>query len=111
MASRLNPHDDRNSDHRTNDRGSNDAEPSAPEAKPPKVLGSLSLRFGIVALLMLATALLLQLHARNEVNPPRKPLASLPCRSVVGREPMRPSTKKLSTSWDTPSTSFAITKT
>ncbi len=53
-------------------------EPSAPEAKPPKVLGSLSLRFGIVALLMLATALLLQLHARNEVNPPRKPLASLP---------------------------------
>jgi EpsI family protein len=38
----------------------------------------LSLRFAIVALLMLATALLLQLHKRNEIYPPRPSLSSFP---------------------------------
>ena len=37
-----------------------------------------SLRFAITALLMLATALVLQAHSRNEYFPPRTPLASLP---------------------------------
>jgi EpsI family protein len=37
-----------------------------------------SRRFGIVALLMLATALVLQAHSRNEFFPPRTPLSSLP---------------------------------
>ncbi len=37
-----------------------------------------SLRFGIVALLMLATALVLQAHSRNEFFAPRTPLSSLP---------------------------------
>jgi EpsI family protein len=37
-----------------------------------------SLRFGIVALLMLATALVLQAHSHNEFFPPRTPLSSLP---------------------------------
>jgi EpsI family protein len=37
-----------------------------------------SLRFGIVAALMLATALLLQAHSRSEFFPPRAPLNSLP---------------------------------
>jgi EpsI family protein len=37
-----------------------------------------SLRFGIVTLLMLATALVLQAHSRNEFFPPRTPLSSLP---------------------------------
>ncbi|MGD0414443.1 MAG: exosortase C-terminal domain/associated protein EpsI [Terriglobales bacterium] len=37
-----------------------------------------SLRFGIVAVLMLATALVLQAHSRSEYFPPRAPLSSLP---------------------------------
>jgi EpsI family protein len=37
-----------------------------------------SLRFGIVAVLMLATALVLQAHSRNEFFPPRASLSSLP---------------------------------
>ncbi len=37
-----------------------------------------SLRFGIAAALMLATAILLQAHSRSEYFPPRAPLASLP---------------------------------
>ncbi len=37
-----------------------------------------SLRFGIAALLMLATAILLQVHARSEYFPPRPALSSLP---------------------------------
>jgi EpsI family protein len=37
-----------------------------------------SLRFGIAATLMLATALVLQAHSRSEINPPRAPLDSLP---------------------------------
>ena len=37
-----------------------------------------SMRFGIAAILMLATALVLQAHSRNESFPPRTPLASLP---------------------------------
>jgi EpsI family protein len=37
-----------------------------------------SLRFGIVAALMLATALLLQAHSRSESFPPRASLSSLP---------------------------------
>jgi EpsI family protein len=37
-----------------------------------------SLRFGIVATLMLATALVLQAHSHNEIFPPRTPLNSLP---------------------------------
>jgi EpsI family protein len=41
-------------------------------------LKSESLRFGIVALLMLATALLLQLHARGEMYPSRPSLSSFP---------------------------------
>jgi exosortase D (VPLPA-CTERM-specific) len=35
-------------------------------------------RFGVVALPMLATAILLQAYGRNENNPPRQPLSSLP---------------------------------
>jgi EpsI family protein len=37
-----------------------------------------SLRFGIAAALMLATAIVLQAHSRNEVFPPRASLSSLP---------------------------------
>jgi EpsI family protein len=37
-----------------------------------------SLRFGIAAVLMLATALVLQAHSRSEIFPPRVPLSSLP---------------------------------
>jgi len=37
-----------------------------------------SLRFGIAALLMLATALVLQAHSRGEFFPARNPLSSLP---------------------------------
>jgi EpsI family protein len=37
-----------------------------------------SLRFGISAVLMLATALVLQAHSRSELFPPRTPLSSLP---------------------------------
>lgn len=37
-----------------------------------------SLRFAIAVILMLATALVLQAHSRNEYFPPRTPLASLP---------------------------------
>ena len=37
-----------------------------------------SLRFGIVALLMFATALVLQAHSRGEIFPPRPSLSSLP---------------------------------
>ncbi len=37
-----------------------------------------SIRFWIAAALMLATALLLQVHSRSEVFPPRAPLSSLP---------------------------------
>jgi EpsI family protein len=37
-----------------------------------------SLRFGIAALLMLATALVLQAHSRSEYFPPRASLSSLP---------------------------------
>ncbi len=37
-----------------------------------------SLRFGIVAALMLATALVLQAHSRSEFFPPREALTSLP---------------------------------
>ena len=37
-----------------------------------------SLRFGIVAVLMLATALVLQAHSRAEFFPPRESLSSLP---------------------------------
>jgi EpsI family protein len=37
-----------------------------------------SLRFGIAAVLMLATALVLQAHSRSELFPPRTPLSSLP---------------------------------
>jgi EpsI family protein len=37
-----------------------------------------SLRFGIAAVLMLATALVLQAHSRSEFFPPREALASLP---------------------------------
>ena len=37
-----------------------------------------SLRFGIAALLMLATALVLQAHSHSEYFPPRAPLSSLP---------------------------------
>jgi EpsI family protein len=37
-----------------------------------------SLRFGIAAVLMLATALVLQAHSRSEFNPPRASLGSLP---------------------------------
>jgi EpsI family protein len=37
-----------------------------------------SLRFGIVAVLMLATALVLQAHSRSEFFPPRASLSSLP---------------------------------
>jgi EpsI family protein len=36
------------------------------------------LRFGIAAVFILATALLLQAHRRGEYSPPRSPLASLP---------------------------------
>jgi EpsI family protein len=37
-----------------------------------------SLRFALVAALMLATALLLQAHSRKEIFPPRTPLSALP---------------------------------
>jgi exosortase D (VPLPA-CTERM-specific) len=37
-----------------------------------------SLRFALAASLMLATAVVLQAHSRNEVYPPRAPLSSLP---------------------------------
>jgi len=37
-----------------------------------------SLRFAIAAVLMLATALVLQAHSRTEYFPPREPLSSLP---------------------------------
>jgi EpsI family protein len=37
-----------------------------------------SIRFGIVAILMLATALVLQAHSRSEFFPPREALTSLP---------------------------------
>jgi EpsI family protein len=37
-----------------------------------------SLRFGIAAALMLATAIVLQAHSRSEYFPPRSPLSSLP---------------------------------
>src|SRR6266446_147816 len=37
-----------------------------------------SLRFGIAAVLMLATALVLQAHSRSEFFPPRESLSSLP---------------------------------
>jgi EpsI family protein len=37
-----------------------------------------SLRFGISAVLMLATAIMLQAHSRSEFFPPRTPLSSLP---------------------------------
>jgi len=37
-----------------------------------------SLRFGIAATLMLATALVLQAHSRSEIDPPRASLDSLP---------------------------------
>jgi EpsI family protein len=37
-----------------------------------------SLRFWIVAVIMLATALVLQAHSRSEFFPPREPLSSLP---------------------------------
>jgi EpsI family protein len=37
-----------------------------------------SLRFGIAAMLLLATALVLQAHSRGEYFPPRQPLSSLP---------------------------------
>jgi len=37
-----------------------------------------SLRFGIAAVLMLATAIVLQAHSRSEFFPPRAPLSSLP---------------------------------
>ncbi len=37
-----------------------------------------SLRFGIAAILMLATALVLQAHSRTEYFPPREPLSSFP---------------------------------
>jgi EpsI family protein len=37
-----------------------------------------SFRFGIAAVLMLATAIVLQAHSRNEVFPPRPSLSSLP---------------------------------
>jgi EpsI family protein len=37
-----------------------------------------SLRFGIAAVLLLATALVLQAHSRGEFFPPRTPLSSLP---------------------------------
>ncbi len=37
-----------------------------------------SVRFAIVALLMLGTAFVLQAHSRGEIFPPRTPLASLP---------------------------------
>ncbi len=37
-----------------------------------------SLRFGIAAVLMLATAIVLQAHSRSELFPPRMPLSSLP---------------------------------
>jgi len=39
-----------------------------------------SLRFGMVAALMLATAIVLQAHSRSEFFPPRAPLSSLPSR-------------------------------
>jgi len=39
---------------------------------------SASLRFTVAAVLMLGTASLVQLHARNECFPPREPLSSLP---------------------------------
>jgi exosortase D (VPLPA-CTERM-specific) len=41
-------------------------------------MNSGSLRFGIVAVLMLATALVLQAHSRSEFFPPRASLSSLP---------------------------------
>lgn len=41
-------------------------------------MNSRSLRFGIVAALMLATALVLQAHSNREIFPPRPPLSSLP---------------------------------
>ncbi len=37
-----------------------------------------SFRFGIVAVPMLATAIIVQAHARTEYSPPREPLSSLP---------------------------------
>jgi EpsI family protein len=37
-----------------------------------------ALRFGIAAILMLTTAILLQAHSRGEYFPPRSPLSSLP---------------------------------
>jgi len=37
-----------------------------------------SLRFPVAAVLMLATAVVLQAHSRNELSPPRTPLNSLP---------------------------------
>src|ERR1700737_1164979 len=43
-----------------------------------------SLRFGIVAALMLATALLLQAHSRSESFPPRASLSSLPLQMAGG---------------------------
>jgi len=39
---------------------------------------SASLRFVVVALMLGATALLLQARSSNEVSPPREPLTSLP---------------------------------
>ncbi|MGO8986419.1 MAG: exosortase C-terminal domain/associated protein EpsI [Terriglobales bacterium] len=41
-------------------------------------MNSGSLRFGMAAVLMLATALVLQAHSRGEIFPPRAPLDSLP---------------------------------
>src|SRR5271157_2708551 len=41
-------------------------------------MNTVAFRFTSAALLMLATALLLQAHSRGEYSPPREPLSSLP---------------------------------
>jgi EpsI family protein len=47
-------------------------------SKSPRAMTSALLRFGVVAALMLGTAILLQRHSRSEIFPPRLHLSSLP---------------------------------
>ena len=54
---------------------------------------------GSPPLLMLATALVLQAHSRNEYFPPRSPLASLPSQIDGWTGTDETSIRKLSTSW------------
>jgi len=53
-----------------------------------------SLRFWKVAPLMLAAALLLQAHSRDEVFPPRQLLNSSRRKLTAGPEPTKPSTRR-----------------